>query len=229
LVQPLLCFGGAVLIVSGFLLHGETPMAQQINVNLTIAPEEILTKPELAAQIALIASYWAWIEDEMTFLFAMLMQTSPVLAAAVYGRVNSVVARLDMIEAAMKLIAPPDYVKRFRKELRDKLRKASNARAQIVHSQWTTHPDYPDCLIRCGGPTDPQVSHLAFRLSDFREIQIRLLETAIALKEFAQSLARDSGFPTPSIDGWRPLAPDPGVSDDETHQEPPSNRSDEPR
>jgi hypothetical protein len=182
-------------------------MPRKISGDIKLDPEALLKKPELAAHIGVVSSYWTELEDELVSLYAYAMRTNPVMAAVAFGRVNSLIARLDMVEIALGFSFSLEAQTYFRKNLRDKISGCSRHRSEVIHSIWTVRDDLPDCLIRTKGLTDPKIELWAYTYRDFRELELKILELNIALKKFGQNLANGSEFVGQEKPGWKIRAP----------------------
>jgi len=179
------------------------------SLSIKINPHSLIERPDIACRIAVITSLWTDVEDELAFQFGAATLMQPAVAAAILGRVANVTTRLDMIETAFELAFPTDVVSRFQDELKPQIRKRSSERARLVHCHWVLHPDYPEHLIHVRGLTDPQMQMTAYTLKDFIEIEVRLLELSVALKEFAKSFAPYLQKREPAKSFWQLSSPDP--------------------
>src|SRR5665213_737899 len=119
-------------------------MPQPISVNVKVDPSDLEKKPDLAVQIVKISGAWSEIEQETGIAYSLALKCMPVLAVTALGRVNSLVAKLEMIQLALRLSCPPKYAEKFQKELKDEIRRCAKMRNRIIHCQWAIHEDYPD-------------------------------------------------------------------------------------
>lgn len=177
-------------------------MPKNIDVSVKADPLSVLSKPDLAAQIVAISCHWTEIEDELITLYAYAMGTDPALAAVTLGRVNSFPARLEMIKAALEHSVSINAARRF-EGMREEIRKCAGLRSDVVHCHWMTHEDYPDCLIRMKGLSDPQLAQWAWSSSDFAERALRLVTLHVALKEFYYSLWEEIRSAAPTKPAWK--------------------------
>jgi hypothetical protein len=178
-------------------------MPIKVTLTLNIDATALKRKPELACHIAVIAGWWQEIEDEMAWIFAYAMETDPALAAMVFGRVNSMLAKLEMIEGAIAHSVSEAAAEIFKKRHREAIRKCASERNHVVHAHWACHPDYPDRLIRMTGLADPQLAMLAYDERDFLEIEFRAMSVLRDLKEFAQSLPDRRQLKEPTRSAWK--------------------------
>lgn len=177
-------------------------MPKNIDVSVKADPLSVLSKPELAAQIVSISCHWAEIEDELITLYAYAMNADPALAAITLGRVNSFAARLDMIKAVLEHSVSINAARRF-EAMRKELRKCAGLRSDVIHCLWMTHDDYPDCLIRMRGLSDPQLAQWAWSSKDFAACALRLVKLHVALREFYYSLYEEIRTAAPTKPAWK--------------------------
>ena len=180
-------------------------MPKPINVSVGSNPLSVLSKPDLAVQIVAISCHWTDIEDELITLYAYAMNSDPALAAVTLGRVNSFPARLDMIKAALEHSVSINAARRF-DDMRKELRRCAGLRSEVIHCHWMTHEEYPDCLIRMKGLSDPDLAQWAWSSSDFAERAQRLAKLHLALKEFYYSLHEEIRSAAPTKPAWKSSA-----------------------
>lgn len=178
-------------------------MPQPISVALELKPWAAAERPELACRIAIITTLWTEIEDEIALLFAYATKAEPAVSTVILGQVNNLNARLDMVEAAIRHSLSGESADSFRDNLRKEIKKRAGERTTVIHCHWTTHKDYPDHLISTRGLTDPQITMWAYSLKDFVDIETRLGQLLISLKEFAQALAQNHPPPAATKSYWQ--------------------------
>lgn len=180
-------------------------MPKQISISLKLDPLKLDSKGDLARHFPIIISQWTDVEDELAILFAAALGTEPAKAVTVLRRVNAIYTRLGMIRDGYwhDLFA----ARLFQKEFDEEIRKCSNVRAEIVHSHWSTDDSYPDCLIRTAGLSDRQLKQFAYDEQDFLEIQIRLGQLTLDLKQFSQFLLSGQLSEEAKLPYWRRSAP----------------------
>jgi len=182
-------------------------MPKNIEVSVATNPLSVLSKPDLAAQIVAISCHWTDIEDELTNIYAYALNADPVLAAVTLGRVNSFPARLDMIKVTLEISISINAARRF-DAMRKEIRKCSGFRSDVIHCHWMTHDDYPDCLIRMIGLSDPDLRQWAWSSRDFAECALRLAKLHEALQEFYYSLHEEIRSAAPTKPAWKSSAHD---------------------
>jgi hypothetical protein len=184
-------------------------MPKSIRVDLAPRPSDLAAKPELAAHIGRITVAWSNVEQEMAAIFAYGMGSEPAISYAIMGCVANLATRLSMIRTALDLRASNNAGGAFWKAFEQRIRKKAKGRNLVAHAVWTTHPDYPECLIRTDGLLSPRLSAEAYDQADFLEIELDLVRLTRDLKEFAEALPRDHP-PRDSSDQsafWRPAGP----------------------
>ena len=144
-------------------------------------------RPECAALIGLVANAWAWLEYQLGDLFEIataeiyrsdghiIRRVSPI-AIASFGTLESLSARLGVIEAALELMLPkavPGFA-----SLTAQIRSCARGRNQVVHSGWGVNEKFPRHVIRMPkGGVDP---YIKWTPKDFqREIDQILAQSAL--------------------------------------------------
>jgi len=158
----------------------------------------------------MIAVAWAGIENELAILFCLSMAAVPAVAAAVLGRITNIGNKLEVVVTAMEYGLSESAAKAFRKDFMDSIRKRAKERNTVIHAIWLTHEDYPERLIRTAGLADPEMEMTAYSLKDFIDIELRLVELHLALKQFAQSLLASPASLSPPKSSWTVRAPGKG-------------------
>jgi hypothetical protein len=120
--------------------------------------EQLAKRPECAILIAQVACAWALLEDNLGSMFSLatgtlertteghLITKGNRLATAAFHALESINARLSVIEASLELELP-SAVAPFNALAAD-IRKCAKNRNKIVHSSWHTSDRYPADLIR---------------------------------------------------------------------------------
>ena len=143
-----------------------------------IGPDALLENKELATQIAIIASTWAAIEDEIGQILASLFHhnSRKILITAFYT-LNSLPAKISFIRKAAEQRLPEEMYREFNEKILSKLQPLSSQRAKVVHGMWgysEEHPNslilYPPIWLVVAGDRVP----MKYTAKDFEDIQDRL-------------------------------------------------------
>lgn len=121
------------------------PLKRKTRINFD--PAAIEKHPNLAAQIVSISNQWNSIEEMMSMLLSQLLKTDRRMGIALYFSVASLPLRLELIRKAARLMVGSDRLAII-EDICDEVRKRSQERNKIIHSQWATSADFPDALIR---------------------------------------------------------------------------------
>lgn len=157
--------------------------------HLRIDPHALLSRPELAAHIALVSTQWSVIEDRLAHIYAMAMGANVDACFVSLAKVINIRTRLDMIAAVLERAVSEKMAADFEK-LKKLVTRRSAERARIVHSIWCVDDGYPEALIRWRGSSDPELRFEAYDAADFSLIELHLVEVEARLTEFAERLAR---------------------------------------
>src|SRR6476660_7367960 len=123
------------------------PQPVPVGKGVQSGPDHTLARPELAAEIGNVCANWNLVDQDLMFLYALLMgdylpkmpgfspPTHPV-AYQVFDALNTLNPRLDLLEKLLSWRAAEDDVKLFREKIRPELRKRFAERSEIVHGNW---------------------------------------------------------------------------------------------
>ena len=122
----------------------------------------------------------------MMFAFGMLTQAA--MSAAVLGCTSNLATKLAMVQTALDLGVSREVAVSFATTIAPRVRKVASRRNRIAHSTWTTHPDYPDDLIRVASLTNPDLGIERWSPRDFAELMLALAELQLQLRQFLKTL-----------------------------------------
>jgi hypothetical protein len=136
------------------------PLPRGKNLNCFTGPDYMLQRPALAAMAGNVCANFALVEGRLVGLYALLLgmtlEFKPVAPGApmihavafqIFDALNSVKARLDLLQGAFDSYGTIEEAKHFRDKLSPEVMKCFNQRSIIAHGEWCVHPDYPDALI----------------------------------------------------------------------------------
>ena len=130
--------------------------------SLQYRPRLLMEFPEHAARIGLISAEWTALENELAhtvafslFAFSSSERGAQKITTTVLGAIDSLAARLDMIEAILKPRIPEDWYLRFVNDIKPELRRRARERNRIVHGHWQACSKYPKDLILGTFDEDP--------------------------------------------------------------------------
>jgi len=152
----------------------------------------LLKRPELAALIGVIASQWAELESDLTFLYATLLgkylphiqedgpPTHPI-GFQIFDALENLHKRTQLIERlAEELIVNEDLVKELKDVLLPLIKNAGRRRNDLIHAYWGTNDNYPDALIRIS-VSEPW---MIYKASDFNEAIDLIIRSSNAITDF---------------------------------------------
>lgn len=138
--------------------------------------EQLAKRPECALRIAQVASAWAWLELHLSDMFSLgtgsiarkesgttIWKTNRI-ARASFHALDSLNARLRIIEASLEIVAP-EKVASFN-EIAADVRRCATGRNKVVHSCWSISDRYPDDVVR----TPALGGHELWTAKDFQNI-----------------------------------------------------------
>jgi hypothetical protein len=180
--------------------------------SLKIDPNTLADRPELAAQIGIIAALWARVEMWLGVILGDLLSTQPKFGLAMYFAIVSTSARADTIAAAAAERLDATAMAEFEKLLKS-IRARGRERNRIVHSNWGISEKHPDAIVSVA--TDDQIKfwHIssrniedkpgaweqalwrelkptAYKMSDFLQTRERLNMLIGDIQEFRKLLPR---------------------------------------
>ena len=131
-----------------FRLSGFRSMPQPLRppYQLNINPETLSQRPELAAQIGIIAALWSRIEMWLGILLGDLLGAEARYGLAMYYAIVSTAARMDTIAAAATERIGKSALIEFESLLRA-IRSRSRERNAIVHSNWGISLKHPKAIV----------------------------------------------------------------------------------
>lgn len=153
----------------------------------------IKDRPDHAIGIALVASEWAALEEELILLFTYaLMPVGPwadgtwsrapgpaAVAFRAWEAMDSLRPRLDFISRVGRTRLPDDLLKEFTSEVAKEIRSRAGERNRVVHGRWNVSPEYPEDLIL----VSPD-GNLRYTVKDFEDIAKRINVTISMLADF---------------------------------------------
>jgi hypothetical protein len=176
---------------------------------LNIDPMTLADRPELAAQIGIIAALWARVEMWLGVILGDLIGTEPRFGLAMYFAIVSTSARMDTL-AAVVAERPMSVNPNKFEALIKKVRACARERNRIVHANWGISLKHPNAIIAVS--TDDQIRFLhidsiypphwpesreqwdrsiqeslkpmMYRMADFRQTQMRLSKLIDDLQAF---------------------------------------------
>jgi hypothetical protein len=179
---------------------------------LNIDPNALANRPELAAQIGIIAALWSRVEMWLGVILGDLLGTQPKFGLAMYFAIISISARVDTIAAAAAERLDASTMLEFERLVK-LIRARARERNRIVHSNWGVSSKHPNAIVSVA--TDDQIRfwHIAsqnierearvweqtiwealkptaYRMPDFLQIRSRLNELINELQEFRRLIPR---------------------------------------
>jgi hypothetical protein len=182
---------------------------------LNIDPNALADRPELAAQIGIIAALWSRVEMWLGVILGDFLGTEPKLGLAMYFAIVSTSARTDTIAAAASERLDATKMLEFEKLLKT-IRARARERNRIVHSNWGVSTKHPNAIVSVATDDHVRFWHIASRdfqdtdrstanwedivwrnlkptayiKSDFQEISKRLNRLINSLQEFRKTIPR---------------------------------------
>ena len=161
-------------------------------------PNTIFDRPELAPLAANVCANWVLIEQQLAWLFALLLagEYSPdepnsssqfhPLGFQILDVLNNIRTKLDLIERLLAWWKLDDELEEFRSSLRRQITKRARERNAVAHGLWAVdEEDLPDALILASRDGSPS---LVYRKNDFEDASIRIIELEDKLKKFTHSV-----------------------------------------
>ena len=161
-------------------------------------PNTIFDRPELAPLAANVCANWVLIEQQLAWLFALLLagEYSPdepnsssqfhPLGFQILDVLNNIPTKLDLIERLLAWWKLDDELEEFRSSLRRQISKRARERNAVAHGLWAVdEEDLPDALILASRDGSPS---LVYRKNDFEDASIRIIELEDKLKKFTHSV-----------------------------------------
>lgn len=169
------------------------PLPDGKNINCTTGPNYMLQRPALAALAGNICANFALVEGRLVGLYALLLGLTleykppapgaPMIHAVafqIFDALNSVRARLDLLQRALDAYGAPDEARFFRETLSKEVMRCFGQRSIVAHGEWCTHPEYPDALILNRLQDVQQI----WKAQDFEIISARIVDLFHALIAF---------------------------------------------
>jgi hypothetical protein len=182
---------------------------------LNIDPNALAKRPELAAQIGIIAALWSRVEMWLGVILGDFLGTEPKFGLAMYFAIVSTSARTDTIAAAATERLDARKMLEFEKLVKT-IRARARERNRIVHSNWGISAKHPDAIVSVATDDHIRFWHItsrdfqdsdrstanwenivwrnlkptAYRMSDFMDICNRLNELISELQEFRKTIPR---------------------------------------
>jgi hypothetical protein len=180
---------------------------------LNIDPNALADRPQLAAQIGIIAALWSRVEMWLGVILGDLLGTETKFGLAMYFAIVSTSARADTIAAAAAERLDAPMMLEFEKLLKI-IRTRARERNRIVHSNWGISLKHPNAIVSVA--TDDQIRfwHItsqnledratgsweqtiwrqlrptAYRMADFLETIKRVNELIDTLQDFRKLIPR---------------------------------------
>jgi hypothetical protein len=176
------------------------------------APNCILERPALAAEIGNIAANWSSVEDVLMNFYALLMGTyaprplvpppgggewTPTfhpMGYQIFDALFTLNARLDLLKRLIEWKATQEEATHFRKILQPRIRNVAKARNLVVHGVWGkgVHVDaatgrqteLPDVLIL----RPIYGESIAYNLADLQSISSRITGLRLEIDEFQRPI-----------------------------------------
>lgn len=150
-------------------------------------PKLLRKRPEHALGIALVASEWTALENQLIFAFTFCMfamhgtsATSGRMAQAAWYSLDSLPARLKLLTNIARDRLSPDQCEAWKKLQKD-IRSRADERNRVVHGHWLTCDKYPaDLILRTPHPDDIRI----YTVRDFDQITDRIIETSNQIATF---------------------------------------------
>lgn len=104
-------------------------------------------RPDLAAQVAIIASTWQHVERRMATIFIALLGGEEEAALAIYSELidrglREVAIRAVFRRAPVEGVSPSDLARVFKM-----VKEVADARNKVVHANWGESDEYPNGLL----------------------------------------------------------------------------------
>lgn len=158
-------------------------------------PDTILDRPSLAPLAANVCANWVLIEEDMAWLFSLLMgvdlpnsesgdpQFHPI-GSQIFDAMNNLQQRLDLLLRLLKWRKLDEKTSEFQNLLEGKIRKQAKERNAIAHGLWGVNESEPDALILVGSDG----LSFIYKKRDFEQASKRILELHKGLQLFIVSI-----------------------------------------
>ena len=157
-------------------------------------PNLLLDRLDLAAQIANTCSNWVLIEQDLAWIYSLLMgldlptqsdgnvQIHPI-GFLIFEALHTIQQKLDFLRRLLQWRKLEDELVHFNDALCKTIRKRANERNIIAHGQWGVSETLPNDLILVGR----DMSYV-YRKDDFEQLAARTLELHEQLQTFLVSI-----------------------------------------
>ncbi len=201
-------------VSGGFVGFPAMPQPLKPPYELNIDPSTLADRPELAAQIGIIAALWARVEMWLGVILGDFLGTEPRLGLSMYFAIVSTSARMDTIAAVVAqrpLSVNPDKFEALMKRLRG----CAKERNKIVHANWGISDKHTKAIIAVSTDAQIRFMHIesktynaehhssdvweqlieeslrpmAYTMTDFKQTQGRLIKLISDLQEFRKQPA----------------------------------------
>jgi hypothetical protein len=161
--------------------HKSMPQPFKPNRNFCLASGHQILKGRSAhaAGIGLVVAEWSALEHELIAIVANVLffeeptVTANVVAETAWASMESLRARLQMLDALAEDMMPTDLLGDFRERLLPEVRKRASERNRIAHGNWYVDAEAPDLLVLL----DRSRGYMAYSVKDFNEIAARITAT----------------------------------------------------
>ena len=157
-----------------------------------LAPRCLLQRPELAALLGVIASEWAALESNLTFLYGSLLgKTMPhdhtngppvhPIGIQIFETLESQHKRITLIEKLTNTLVKDVALLSELTAVVQSIKAAGKQRNKFLHANWGTNDtQYPDAILKINAPGQFDV----YEKSDFNEAIDLIITTADAIIKF---------------------------------------------
>jgi len=165
---------------------------RRADINLSFEPNQLLSKPALAAEIGNICASWGLVEVTVAMLYSVLMgdflprQAEPGMTTAhpvafqVFDALNALSPRLELVKRLVKW-REPEFADEW-STIENKLRRRFSERSVVAHGFWGVSDDLPDSIVLVS-PFSPSMT---FKVRDFRAIADRIAREHGELERFLE-------------------------------------------
>jgi hypothetical protein len=129
------------------------------NVPTSFGPKIVLQRPKLASLLGCVASEWSLLEQDVIFLYAILMgrylptfegcslPLHPV-GLQIFDAIETTHTRMELLrKLSSYVLRESSFVSDVEGTVIPSIRKAAKQRNKLVHGNWGISGEYPDSLI----------------------------------------------------------------------------------
>ena len=115
---------------------------------IEVGPPALISRPELAAEIAHVASRWVDLESAIGSSYSVMLFGDEPSAFATFYRLKTLELRKEAFMAVAEEKLPPGLLTKY-VDLFRKIRKRATERNDIVHGTWCAIEEKKEALLLC--------------------------------------------------------------------------------